>query len=78
MRQVKVKLNSAGVRELLLCEELKMFLEETGRTIAIRAGSGYNVQTHRTETRHITNVFAEDNAARRDNLKNNTLLRAMQ
>lgn len=78
MSKVKVKLNGAGVRELLLSDEIKRFIEDTGRNISNRAGAGYGIDTHKTATRHITNVFAEDATARKDNLQNNTLLRALQ
>lgn len=75
----KFKLNSAGVRELLkskgLADVLKSYAEEVRRNTGMP--EGYILTTHVGKNR--TNVAVEANSkkARSDNLKNNTLLKAL-
>lgn len=75
---VKVELNSEGVRELLQSEEMKTFCRQLAQGIAGRAGDGYQVTTYTGRTRVNASVIAATDAAKRDNMKNNTLLKAVK
>lgn len=75
---VKVELNSEGVRELLQSAEMKAFCKQLADGIAGRAGDGYQVTTYTGRTRVNASVIAATDAAKRDNMKNNTLLKAVK
>lgn len=77
MSKVKVELNRAGVRELLRSEEIMSLLKSEAQKRASAAGAGYSVNTHVGRNRCNAEVLAETDEARRDNLKNNTLVRVM-
>lgn len=77
MADVKVVLNGAGVRELLKCAEIEATCREVAQDVASRAGSGYEVDTYVGKTRVNAMVSAATREARKDNLENNTLLRAL-
>ena len=76
MSKFKFVLNSSGVRELLQSTEMKTIIQEATNRVTSNAGSGYegNVQV---ANRVVGRVFASDWKARRDNYKNNTLLKAL-
>lgn len=78
-KQVRIELNSAGIRELLNSREVEELCAKTAGDMAARAGTGYAAaQPHHTGQRVAVNVYAETREARRDNLKNNTLLKVMR
>lgn len=76
MSKVKFELNRAGVRELLRSQEMMNVCRESANTIANRAGDGYEVDTYVGANRVNASVYAATPEARKDNLKNNTLLKA--
>ena len=76
--KVKVELNSDGVRELLQSAEMAAICREQAQAIANRAGDGYSVSTYTGATRVNASVITETIEAMRDNLKNNTLLKAVR
>lgn len=78
MAKVEIKLNNAGVRELLQSGEVAKYIDDLAQSIAINAGTGYSARSHPTGQRTIANVYAETSAARRENQNNNTLLKAMR
>lgn len=73
----RFKLNSEGVRQLLKSEEMKNALSEYAKMVQNRVGEGYSVSKYTGKTRANASVHAETNEAKRDNLKNNTLLKAL-
>ena len=75
---LKVELNSEGVQELLKSGEMKAVCQNLANGIAARAGDGYMVTTYTGKTRVNASVMAATNAAKRDNMKNNTLLKAVR
>lgn len=75
---VKVELNSDGVRELLQSAEMSAICREHAQAIAGRAGDGYTVTTFLGATRVNASVITGTEEAARDNLKNNTLLKAVR
>ena len=78
MAKFRVELNSEGVRELLKSAEMGAICREHAKAIAGRAGDGYSVSTYTGRTRVNASVSPSTKAAQRDNLKNNTLLKAVK
>lgn len=76
MNKFKFKLNTRGVSELLKSAEAEQVCREYAEEIRGRAGAGYVVTTHRGKSRVNASVKAETDEAWRDNLENNTLLKA--
>lgn len=77
MGKVRIVLNSEGVRELLKSAEIAEECRKHAQDIAGRAGTGYEVTTYTGKTRVNASVHAATEEAYRDNLKNNTLLKAV-
>lgn len=77
MANAKIKLNSAGVRELLLSDEVQKTCEEQAARVVGRAGAGFTYDTRKGKKRSVTQVKTETVEAYRHCLKNNTLLKAL-
>lgn len=77
MSKVRIKLNSAGIRELLRSAEMQALLGEKAAEVAGRAGAGYDSDTYLTGGRAVASAFTASREAVRDNLDNNTLLRSL-
>ena len=71
------KLNRAGVRELLKSQAMQGVLKKYATTIKNRAGDGYEQDIYVGKNRANAMVKAETFKARKDNSKNNTLLKAV-
>lgn len=76
--KVKVVLNSDAVRGLLQSSEMRSICKSLADGIANRAGSGYEVTVYTGRTRVNASVLAATSEAKRDNMKNNTLLKAVK
>lgn len=76
--KLTVKLNSAGIRELLKSAEIQSVCKEQASNIANRCGAGYESDVRAGKNRAVAEVKAVTYAAKRDNLKNNTLLKAVK
>lgn len=77
MAKVRIELNSEGVRELLKSPEIMGICKQHAEQIAGRCGGGYEVTTYTGQNRVNASVHAATDEAYRDNLKNNTLLKAV-
>ncbi|WP_276804562.1 hypothetical protein [Lactobacillus hominis] len=77
MSKVKFNLDKGGVGALLKGSEIQAIISKQGERIASAAGKGYESKTVIRPTRAVTTVAPDTVAAHFDNLKNNTLLRAM-
>lgn len=76
--KVEVKINYAGVGELLNSQWAADCCAEVAQQVAERAGDGYVVAApHSTGQRVAVNVYAETKEAAKDNYENNTLLKAV-
>ncbi len=78
MSNLKIKLNSAGVQSLLKSSEMQNVLSEHATAIRQRAGDGYEQDIYVGKTRANAMVKATSFKAKRDNMKNNTLLKAVR
>ena len=76
MTKVRVKLNRKGVRELLKSDELRNVCAERAQNAMAHLGSGYETNTYVGKTRASAMVYPSSAAARQDNYRNNTLLKA--
>ena len=76
---VKFELNRAGVRELLKSPEMRDILQDYGNQAVNRLGEGYEAVPGDTSesVRAKVKVTATTYKTRRDNLKNNTILKAV-
>lgn len=77
-KNVKVVLNRAGVRELLLSDAVGGYVSQLASGIASRAGSGYSYDNYTGRNRVNSSVYPETEEAWKDTLKNNTLLKAVR
>lgn len=75
--KVTIKLNSEGVRSLLRSEEMLTVCEQYANQVGARLGSGYEVSTYVGTNRVNASVTAVSDSAKKDNLDNNSLLKAV-
>lgn len=78
MSKVELKLNRAGVKELLKSEGVMSACAEVADSICSRCGDGYVVSKYTGKNRVNASVYAKSIEARVDNAKHNTLLKAMK
>ncbi|MHC5375756.1 hypothetical protein ACYSNU_18520 [Enterococcus sp. LJL120] len=78
MANSKFKINYSGVGQLLKSAEMQNVLEEKATAIRNRAGEGYKQDTFVGKTRANAMVFADTYQAKKENMKNNTLLKAVR
>lgn len=74
----KIILNRAGVRELLRSDEMQAVLQEQASAIKARLPDGYETNEFLGKNRWNIEVAAVTAKAKRDNLENNTLLKAVK
>ncbi|KAA9238578.1 MULTISPECIES: hypothetical protein [Aerococcus] len=80
MGKFKFKLNKSGVRELMQSGNMQGILSEHANQVAKVANSskgGYEVSSYIGRNRANVSVYAKTVRAKRDNSKNNTLLKAL-
>ena len=77
MSQVKVVLNSAGVRALLKSSGAAEMCMEHARRVQGNAGEHYATEVRAYPERTGAAVYPSDAEGYYDNLKNNTLLRSL-
>lgn len=78
MSRFKFKLNQSGVRELMKSAEMQSVLTNYASNIRNRCGSGYEQDIYVGTNRANAMVSAATAKAKRDNSKNNTLLKAVR
>ena len=78
MAKYKFKLDRSGVRALLRSDEMKAMLKEKADTAAKSCGDGYAAGSYVMATRAVARVSAVTVEAKQDNLKNNTILKALK
>lgn len=71
------ELNRSGVAELMKSQAMQDVLSEHAKTIKDRAGDGYEQDIYVGKNRANAMVKAETYKAKKDNSKNNTLLKAV-
>ena len=78
MAKMKFKLNRSGVAALMKSNQMQGVLEEKATGVRNRAGEGYKQDIYVGKTRANAMVYADTYQAKRDNMKNNTLLKAVR
>lgn len=78
MAKTRVELNRAGVRSLLRSEKMKELLKARADMVVNACGHGYEAGSYVMPTRAVSRVSAVTMEARLDNLKNNTILKALK
>lgn len=78
MNKGRFELNSAGVSELLKGPEMQELLNNKAAEIQSRCGDGYEHDLYVGKTRANAMIKAVTFKAKRDNLKNNTILKAVR
>ena len=78
MSNLNVILISGGIQELLKSDEMKAICEEHAQEIRSRCGDGYEMDSRVGKTRVNAMVYADTVKAKRDNSKNNTILKALR
>lgn len=78
MSKMKFNLNRSGVGSLLKSPEMQNVLTEHASAIRNRVGEGYEQDMFVGKNRANAMVSAETFEAKRDNMKNNTLLKAVR
>lgn len=78
MVKMKIKLNHSGVANLMKSPEMQAVLGEKATAVRNRAGEGYAQDMYVGKNRANAMVYADSYKAKKDNLKNNTLLKAVR
>lgn len=78
MSKLTVKLNSSGVRQMLRSPEMEALLKERAQNIVSGLGEGYDSTTYSGKNRANASIRATSWAAYRNELKNNTILKALR
>lgn len=76
-KKVKIKLNRAGVRELLRSKEMGAVIKEEATKVYQRAGDGYGMRHKVGKNRQIYSIYTDTQEAAKDNMDHNTLLKAV-
>ena len=78
MDDVKIELNREGVRALLRSPEMLAVCKSHADAARARLGAGYTVTTRTGKNRVNARIAAETSDARRENAKENTILKALK
>ena len=78
MSNTKFKLNRKGVKELMKSDEMQAILKDHATNIRNRCGDGYEQDIKTGKSRANAMVWADTYQAKSDNLKNNTILKAVK
>lgn len=78
MSNVKIVLNKQGMREMLKSQGVHSAIREKAQQIANNCGEGYAASSTVGRERALAAVYAETPEAKRDNLENNTILKAVR
>ena len=78
IKVTKIDLNEDGIKELMTSDEMVNVLKRYADEAQKKCGDGYAVSTYQQgKTRSNASVYAATYAAYKDNLENNTLLKAV-
>lgn len=74
---IEIELNSEGIRELLKSNEMKEICEQYAKKTVNELGDGYEMSVMVGKNRVNASVGAVSEKAIKENLKNNTILKAI-
>ena len=78
MSDSKFVLNRSGVAELMKSAEMQAILKSKATAIRNQCGEGYEQDIYVGKNRANAMVYADSMKARRDNAKNNSILKAVR
>ena len=78
MAKVRFELNREGVRELLRSKEMMDVCQEYANNALGKLGDGYEVTTHTGTNRVNAQVAAVTYEAKKENLSDNTIIKAVK
>ena len=78
MSKNKFELNYAGVRALMRSEEMQAILKGKADNATNSLGEGYKSDIYVGKNRANAMIYADSYRAKRDNLKNNSILKAVR
>ena len=78
MSMFKFVLNRAGVRQLMQSEEMQSILKDKADAALNSLGEGYKSDIYIGKNRANAMVWADSIKAKRENLKHNTILKAVR
>lgn len=78
MSKFKFVLNRSAIRELMKSEEMQGILKEKADNALNSLGEGYKSDIHVGKNRANAMVYADTYQAKRDNFKNNSILKAVK
>lgn len=78
MSKFKFILNRAGVRALMQSTEMQSILKSKANNALNSLGEGYKTDAYVGKNRANAMVYADTYQAKRDNLENNTILKAVR
>lgn len=78
MSKVKVVLNREGVRQMLRSPEMEALLKERAQNIVSGLGDGYDSTTYIGKNRANASIRATSWETYQNELKNNTILKALR
>lgn len=76
-KNIRFELNRAGVSELLNSPQMAGILSSAAGHVADASGNGYSAEIIHPGTRAVAVIRAETKEAYRDNMENNSLLKAL-
>jgi hypothetical protein len=78
MSKFKFVLNRAGVRQLMQSTEMQSILKDKANNALNSLGEGYKSDIYVGKNRANAMVYADTYQAKRENLKHNTILKAVR
>lgn len=77
MSKLEIKLDLKGINEMMKSSEIQSHLNEAGEMVANASGLDCKVETKTINWIAVTNIATDTPKAYYENLKNNTLLKAL-
>lgn len=77
-KKSRIELDYAGIGQLMRGDGMKEAVSAQAREIAARAGSSYTSEAHKSSQRWNANVYPVGLDGWRDQLENNTLVKALR
>lgn len=78
MSKLKFELNRKGVADLMKSANMQEVLKKHATVIRNKAGAGYEQDLHVGKNRANARVWADTAEAKKDNSKNNTILKSVK
>lgn len=76
-KKVEFELNLPGLNQLMKSAEMQKVLDHKAQAVQSVAGEGFNHQTYPINWIAVTSIYPETQKAKKDNLRDNTLLKAL-